>query len=85
VQARPWWEVLEALRGLGVEVVREDDFQVILCRGAVKLQYLPKLESVPGWIQWNIVTDFGYGIPEYVERLRPNQTSAGVRATNTLL
>jgi hypothetical protein len=64
--------VLAALRDLGVEVVREDDAQVIICRGAVKLQYLPKLESVPGWIQWNIITDLGYGLADYIERLRPN-------------
>ena len=72
MQPRPWQEVLDALVALGVEVVSQNERHVVICRGAVKLQYLPKLEMVPGWIQWNIVTDLGFEIAEYRGLLRSN-------------
>jgi hypothetical protein len=73
VKDRAYEQVLGALLRLGCEIAREDEWFVVVVRGAAILQAIPKVGPVPVAIQRRILRVFSFTEKEYLDELtRPS-------------
>lgn len=61
-----WEEVVAALLRLGCVMVGENDYRIVVCRGATVLARVAKISPVPVSVQRRLITALSFTESEYL-------------------